>query len=175
MRVLALILLCLVFATATRAEAHHSHYALHHHVQQQHWPVADPELARPAYAVRDLAWGLTDRGVKEGSNIIAEASRYVGSGKFTQLPGAWCRDALNVWLRHSGLYTDGRRDAPSVGRLGHPTRPVPGAIAYNRSHAGVVVGVSGGKVFLVSGNWSHRVKRHVASAGSYHYVMPHRA
>lgn len=114
------------------------------------------------------------RSIENTSRLAAIALGYIGRGNFAGHQGPWCRDAVNSWLRQAGLYTDGRRDAGSVGRLGAQTRPAVGAIAYSARHTGVVVKVVGSKVWLVSGNWSRKVKLHVSLARYWRYIMPRR-
>src|ERR1035441_7825244 len=58
------------------------------------------------------SWGI-------GYDIAAEAARYVGSRKFTQLPGAWCADAVSFWLR-------------AIGRPPLPNRMAGSALVYGK-------------------------------------------
>jgi uncharacterized protein (TIGR02594 family) len=114
-------------------------------------------VARAAVAVPAASFG--------GDNVAAEASRWVGSGKFTGLPGPWCADAVNVWLQRSGhrplngrmasaaLAYGPRLEAPEVGALA-----VLGSRRGWAYHVGVVAGVEpDGSIRLISGNWGRRV------------------
>ena len=92
-----------------------------------------------------------------GSSLLAVAMRDLGRGKFTAMPGPWCRDALNVWLARIGIRTDGDRRAIAARNIGSPSGPRPGAIAVMRHHVGIVVRVTPGGVEIVSGNHGHHV------------------
>jgi len=98
---------------------------------------------------------------------VGEAERWVGSGKFTGLPGAWCADAVNYWLRATGKPPLPGRMASSALAYGHADwQPQRGDVAVMRSHVGLVEGVEpNGSIDLVSGNWGHRVA---------HAVLPRR-
>ena len=114
----------------------------------------------PAIAVA-AAWG-------GGSALVAEAARYVGSGKFTSLPGAWCADAVSAWLRATGKPPLASRMAGAALSYGPRGNGAPGDLAVfmgrrGAYHVGVVVASLGDRVEVVSGNWGHRVGRAVAS------------
>ncbi len=99
------------------------------------------------------------------SGLATEAARYIGSGKFTRLPGAWCADAVSAWLTATGHPPLANRMAASALTYGPHVVPRPGALAVlghngRAYHVGVVAGVeSNGSIDLISGNWSHRVSR----------------
>ena len=113
------------------------------------------------------AWQAGGALARSGSDLVAEATRYVGSGKFTQLPGAWCADALSFWLRAAGRPPLANRMAASALAYGpHVASPRPGDLVVMRTrrgaagHVGVVARVNAdGSVEIVSGNWGHRVAR----------------
>ncbi len=101
------------------------------------------------------------------------AKRYVGSRRFTRYARAWCRDALNVWLRQAGFYTDGDGRARAVAKIVQPiARPVVGAVAWQAHHAAVVSAVNGNRVTLISGNYGNRVAIETTRAGAYRYGLP---
>jgi hypothetical protein len=106
---------------------------------------------------------------RSGSDLVNEAARYVGSGKFTALPGAWCADAVNVWLRAIGKPPLASRMAGAALSYGPRGSGAPGDLAVFMGrrgyayHVGVVVADLGSEVEIVSGNWSHRVARAVLS------------
>jgi len=102
-------------------------------------------------------------------DVLAEASRWLGSGNMTGSSGPWCADAVSFWLRRTGhrpLATRSVQSALSYGpRL---SEPEVGALAVIRTrrgwadHVGLVEGVeSDGSIRLISGNWGHRVAQSV--------------
>ncbi len=96
---------------------------------------------------------------------LAEAGRWIGSGKFTALPGPWCADAISVWLSASGRAPLANRMAASALSYGpRLAGPQVGALAVMRTrrgwagHVGFVEGIEpDGSILLLSGNWRHRV------------------
>jgi uncharacterized protein (TIGR02594 family) len=109
-----------------------------------------------------------------GGDVVAEAARWIGSGKFTRQPGPWCADAVSAWLQHSGHRPlEGRMASSALAYGPRLERPEVGALAVLggrrgwASHVGVVSGVDGdGTVHLISGNWDRRVAEAVVSRGS---------
>lgn len=109
------------------------------------------------------------------SDIAREAAQYVGSGKFTSLPGAWCADAVSAWLRATGKPPLASRMAGAALSYGPRGNGAPGDLAVfmgrrGAYHVGVVVASLGDRVEVVSGNWGHRVGRAVASRRSLIFV-----
>jgi len=112
--------------------------------------------------------------LRSGSDLVAEAARYVGSGKFTELPGAWCADAVSFWLKATGRPPLANRMAASALGYGpHVANPQPGDLVVMRTrrgyagHVGIVAAVNAdGSIEVVSGNWRHRVARSVISRRS---------
>lgn len=110
---------------------------------------------------------------RSGADLVAEAARYVGSGKFTGLPGAWCADAVSFWLTRTGRAPLANRMAASALRYGpHVASPQAGdlvVMATRRGaagHVGIVAGVAaGGSIEIISGNWGRRVARAVIPRG----------
>ena len=106
---------------------------------------------------------------QSGSDLVNEAARYVGSGKFTGLPGAWCADAVSAWLRGVGKPPLANRMAASALSYGPRSSGSLGDLAVfigrrgYAYHVGVVVADLGSEVEIVSGNWDHRVARAVVS------------
>ena len=164
-----------------RVHAHWRHHVRHHGRYQIHprrhaprlaaassldapdWTHGAPAiLGRAAVAGGVAAW-------RSGSDMVAEAARYVGSGKFTELPGAWCADAVSFWLKATGRPPLANRMAASALSYGpHVANPQPGDLVVMRTrrgyagHVGVFVGFdAAGDVEIVSGNWGHRVTRGV--------------
>jgi len=128
----------------------------------------DWQIGAPAIAGR-AAWGVGAAAWRSGSDLVAEAARYVGSGKFTALPGAWCADAVSFWLRATGHTPLANRMAASALAYGpHVANPRPGDLVVMRTrrgaagHVGIVARVnSDGSIEIVSGNWNRRVARSV--------------
>ena len=129
------------------------------------WQDGAPAIAgRMASSVAADVW-------RSGSDLVAEAARYVGSGKFTSLPGAWCADAVSAWLRATGRPPLASRMAASALRYGpHVAAPRPGDLVVMRTrrgpggHVGIVERVNADdSIEIVSGNWSRRVARAVIS------------
>jgi uncharacterized protein (TIGR02594 family) len=150
-------------------------------------PLASPFTAwRPAPAAGRGApaarrWALAaSRGAParywagSGSDVVAEASRWIGSGKFTAPPGPWCADAVSAWLERTGhrplenrmasaaLAYGPRLSGPEVGALA-----VIGTRRGWAAHVGVVSGVEAdGSIRLISGNWGRRVAEATVSRRS---------
>ena len=99
------------------------------------------------------------------SNLATEAVQYVGSSKFTQLPGAWCADAVSAWLVATGHKPLPNRMAASAIAYGPRSSGQSGDLAVfigrrgYAYHVGVVVASLGPDVEVVSGNWNHHVAR----------------
>jgi hypothetical protein len=124
--------------------------------------------APASYGVAGMAW-------QSASGLAVEAARYVGSGKFTSLPGAWCADAVSAWLRATGKPPLASRMAGAALSYGPRGNGAPGDLAVfmgrrGAYHVGVVVASLGDRVEVVSGNWGHRVGRAVASRRSLIFV-----
>jgi uncharacterized protein (TIGR02594 family) len=119
--------------------------------------------------VGSAAWGAGGALARSGADLVAEAARYVGSGKFTALPGAWCADAVSFWLEATGRPPLKNRMAASALIYGpHVVNPQPGDLVVMRTrrgyagHVGVVAAVEpDGSIEIVSGNWRRRVARSV--------------
>jgi hypothetical protein len=126
-------------------------------------------LASPAAASNRSGHGAAVLVWRGGSDVGAVAARYVGSGKFTQLPGAWCADAVSAWLRATGRPPLANRMAASALSYGPRSNGAPGDLAVfvgrrgYAYHVGVVVADLGDSVEVVSGNWGHRVGRAIVS------------
>lgn len=99
--------------------------------------------------------------VRTSSQILAEAQRYVGSGKVTRYAGPWCRDFINLVASRAGyrLANNSRRaiDAVHLGmRVSHPQ---PGDLVVQRHHVTIFAGWSGdGRIVGLGGNQGRRVR-----------------
>ncbi len=125
-----------------------------------HWSHGAPAIAAGA------AWRTGGAAWRSGSGLAAEAARYVGEGKFTQLPGAWCADAVSVWLKATGRPPLPNRMAASALSYGPRGLGAPGELVVMRTrrgyagHVGVVERIMpDGSVEIISGNWGRRVAR----------------
>ena len=126
-------------------------------------PVAGP-LPSPSFAPASFG----------GGDVVAEAARWIGSGKFTGQPGPWCADAVSAWLERSGHRPlDGRTASSALAYGPRLERPEVGALAVLgsrrgwASHVGVVSSVDpDGSIHLISGNWGRRVAEAVVARSS---------
>jgi uncharacterized protein (TIGR02594 family) len=126
-------------------------------------PIASP-LPSPSFAPASFG----------GGDVVAEAARWIGSGKFTGQPGPWCADAVSAWLERSGHRPlDGRMASSALANGPRLERPEVGALAVLggrrgwASHVGVVSSVDrDGSIRLISGNWGRRVAEAVVPRGS---------
>ena len=117
---------------------------------------------------------VRSRVVRRGGDVVAEAARWIGSGKFTGQPGPWCADAVSAWLERSGHRPlDGRMASSALAYGPRLERPEVGALAVLggrrgwASHVGVVSSVDrDGSIRLISGNWGRRVAEAVVPRGS---------
>lgn len=103
------------------------------------------------------AWRGAEATYAGGSALVAEAARYIGSGKFTRLPGPWCADAVSAWLRAIGKPPLANRLAASALAYGpHVVNPQPGDLAVMRGHVTIVASVDGAGGFVgLGGNQGH--------------------
>ena len=114
------------------------------------------------------------RPFSAGGDVVAEAARWIGSGKFTRQAGPWCADAVSAWLQRSGHRPlEGRMASSALAYGPRLQGPEVGALAVLggrrgwASHVGVVSSVgSDGSVHLISGNWGRRVAEAVVPRGS---------
>jgi hypothetical protein len=130
---------------------------------------------RSSPSIYSAEWSGSAPGQNWGGDLVAEAARYVGSGKFTALPGAWCADAVNAWLRAIGKPPLASRMAGAALSYGPRGSGAPSDLAVfigrrGAYHVGVVVASLGDKVEVVSGNWGHRVGRAFVSRRSLVFV-----
>jgi len=114
------------------------------------------------------------RPFSAGGDVVAEATHWIGSGKFTRQAGPWCADAVSAWLQRSGHRPlEGRMASSALAYGPRLQRPEVGALAVLgsrrgwASHVGVVSSVgSDGSIHLISGNWGRRVAEAVVPRGS---------
>lgn len=155
---------CLIATAAWAQEADAASPAAMYAVTAQSQPAPAAGLARGYRAARLHSHKIVIRrriaaplDIRTSHQLLAEAQRYLGSGRFTKLARAWCADAMNAWLARAGLRGTGDGRAISFARYGRATAPKVGAIAVARNHVGIVAGFERGKVLLLSGNHGNRV------------------
>ena len=152
-----------------RRYVHHRRHAIRSVASRHAITVATYSVGRhaptssPASNIVDSAVGAVWGGA---SDVVTEAARYVGSGKFTSLPGAWCADAVSAWLRATGHAPLPGHMAASALAYGPRSIGRPGDLVvlgrYRAYHVGVVEAIDpSGAVHIISGNWGHHVARGV--------------
>lgn len=177
-------------ATPASAKPHHGasrHYHAHHskHHAKKHYGHRYRHHARRgryAAAAAASAEGSAPQGFGGfgGSNVVAEARRYIGSGNPTGRSSLWCARFMNMVLERSGHKGTGSDMARSFAGYGQRiSGPQVGAIAVmsrgrRGGHVGIVSGIDAkGNPIVISGNHGHRVAEATYSRGRvYAYVMP---
>lgn len=159
--------------------AHHSkHHARKHYGHRyRHHARRGRYAAAAATAEASTSQGFGGFG---GSNIVAEARRYIGSGNPTGRSSLWCARFMNMVLERSGHKGTGSDMARSFAGYGQRiSGPQVGAIAVmsrgrRGGHVGIVSGIDAkGNPIVISGNHGHRVAEATYSRGRvYAYVMP---
>lgn len=123
--------------------------------------------------------GVTASSGFGGSNVVAEARRYLG-GNPTGRASLWCARFMNLVLERTGHHGTGSDMARSFAGYGQRVSgPQVGAIAVmgrrgGGGHVGVVSGIDAqGNPIVISGNYGHRVREVPMSRGRiYAYVLP---
>lgn len=172
-------------ATPASARPHHGasrHYHAHlskHHAKKhyRHHARRGRYAAAAATAEASTSQGFGGFG---GSNVVAEARRYIGSGNPTGRSSLWCARFMNMVLERSGHKGTGSDMARSFAGYGQRiSGPQVGAIAVmsrgrRGGHVGIVSGIDPkGNPIVISGNHGHRVAEATYSRGRvYAYVMP---
>ena len=91
-------------------------------------------------------------------DLVSEARRFMGSGRMAGMPSRWCGAFLALVARRTGHTVPA---SPNVARAwvsaGPHVSARPGTLMVMRHHIGVVVGVNGPVITLLSGNHGHRV------------------
>jgi uncharacterized protein (TIGR02594 family) len=134
--------------------------------------------ARRKVRVASLGNGVYGAGHSSGSDVVAEARRWIGSNP-TGWAHVWCGRFMNFVLERTGRRGTGSNLALSFAHYGRRVSgPQIGAIAVmGRSgggHVGVVSGIDPhGNPILISGNHGHQVAEAVYPRGRiFAYVMP---
>ena len=169
-------------ATPASARPHHGagrHFHAHH--ASKHYGHRTRHHARRGrYAAASVESASSQGfGGFGGSNIVAEARRYIG-GNPTGRASLWCARFMNMVLERSGHKGTGSDMARSFAGYGQRiSGPQIGAIAVmsrgrRGGHVGIVSGIdANGNPIVISGNHGHRVAESTYSRGRiYAYVMP---
>lgn len=169
-------------ATPASARPHHgaSRYSHVHHAKKHYGYRHHARRGRYAAAAATEASASQGFGGFDGSNIVAEARRYIGSGNPTGRASLWCARFMNMVLERSGHKGTGSDMARSFAGYGQRiSGPQVGAIAVmsrgrRGGHVGIVSGIdANGNPIVISGNHGHRVAEATYSRGRvYAYVMP---
>ena len=163
----------LTFMQAAQARTlHHQHHhqgiqnsssglhRVHHHARRL------PHLRKhalnrrgfqPAQAVSEIEPSSTVSPGAPQARLVRVALRHMGSRNFTGRRGPWCGFAMNAFAREAGMPTIGSGRAIDWRSYGRPTGARAGAIAVFPHHVGIVTGVVGNKVQIISGNHGGRV------------------
>ncbi len=158
------------------AHAHHTK----HHASKHYGHRTRHHARRGRYAAASAEASTSqDFGGFGGSNLVAEARRYVG-GNPTGRGSLWCARFMNMVLERSGHKGTGSDMARSFASYGQRiSGPQVGAIAVmsrgrRGGHVGIVSGIdANGNPIVISGNHGHRVAEATYSRGRiYAYVMP---
>jgi uncharacterized protein (TIGR02594 family) len=158
----------------------HAHHTKHHASKHYgHWHRLHARRGRFAAAASAEASTSQGFGGFGGSNLVAEARRYIG-GNPTGRGSLWCARFMNMVLERSGHKGTGSDMARSFANYGQRiSGPQVGAIAVmsrgrRGGHVGIVSGIDAkGNPIVISGNHGRRVAEAAYSRGRiYAYVMP---
>lgn len=158
------------------AQVHHTKHVKKHHGYRARHGRRGRHAAPLAAAESSNSQGFGGFG---GSNVVAEARRYIG-GNPTGRSRLWCARFMNMVLEKSGHKGTGSDMARSFAGYGQRiSGPQVGAIAVmsrgrGGGHVGVVSGIDAkGNPIVISGNHGRRVAEATYSRGRvYAYVMP---
>lgn len=176
-----MVVMTLSMGTPAQARpGHHQAHSAHHHVERlaHHRGHRRVVASRPA---RNGSAGTESQGSfsSVGSDIVAEARRWLGPHNPTHRRSLWCAAFMNFVLERTGHRGTGSDMARSFASYGHRVSgPRVGAIAVmtrrGGGHVGVVSGFdSSGNPIIISGNYGNRVRESTYAGGRiYAYVMP---
>jgi uncharacterized protein (TIGR02594 family) len=167
---------------ARRSFSHYRHYA---HASRWEHGVArlrargfEPTQASVTPGAYEPGSGFASSGSFGGSNLVADARRYLGTNP-TSRGSLWCARFMNMVLQDTGHRGTGSDLAASFARYGtRVSGPQVGAIAVmgrrGGGHVGIITGVDArGNPIMISGNNRNRVREAPVSRGRiYAYVMP---
>ena len=116
---------------------------------------AAPASVKPSLRVRGRA---VRANYAQSSDLVSEARRFLGSGRMAGMPSRWCGAFLALVARRTGHSVPA---SPNIARTwvsaGPHVAARPGTLMVMKHHIGVVVGVDGPVITLLSGNHGHRV------------------
>jgi uncharacterized protein (TIGR02594 family) len=145
---LILVLFTLLFVTPAFAEESASEYWAKEQALQQ-------KLNKPT-----LVKGKTlEVHFKTNGSLLDHAMRYLGMRNMTGFRGPWCGAFMGMIAKEAGaVIPKDYKLAAAWSKVGtRISKPEVGAVAVMRHHVGVIAGVEGGKILLVSGNHNRRV------------------
>lgn len=106
--------------------------------------------ARPVFHSKEIT--------QQRASVLSEAERWLGSGNMTGRPGQWCAWAVSFWLVRTGHRPLASGQASSALSYGpRLSAPAVGSLIVLPRHVGLVAGVEGDRVTMISGNWGRRV------------------
>jgi hypothetical protein len=165
-----LILGSLTFAQSAQARSHYrhhpqyssAHHRLHqsHHARRMYHPRHRLAHHQRSMHVRRSLRAQQVSSMAEGAGqerLVSVALRHMGSRNFTGRRGPWCGFAMNAFAREAGMPTIGSGRAIDWRTYGRPSGARAGAIAVFRHHVGIVTGIIGNKLQIISGNHGGRV------------------
>jgi uncharacterized protein (TIGR02594 family) len=170
--------------TGHHARRHYAHHQYRHMARLSRWDSAVAQMHSRGLADANASLtsgtvsGSTGTSGGFGSNVVAEARRYIG-GNPTGRGSLWCARFMNMVLEHSGYRGTGSDLARSFASYGQRVSgPQVGAIAVmgrrGGGHVGIITGIdASGNPIMISGNNGNRVREAPVSRGRiYAYVMP---
>lgn len=107
-----------------------------------------------------LSLCITPATAKSANLLITTMMSHIGAKRPHGCPSRWCACYLDIVLTQIGFKPLGSFRAKDFRHYGKKAKPGEvGAIMVMKHHVGVVTGKCGnGRVQIISGNYSHRVK-----------------
>ncbi len=111
-----------------------------------------------ASEIRYMPRGSFDTPRQGTSDVLSEASRWIGQGNVTGSHRAWCADFANFVLQRTGHHASGSGMVDSLLGVGRRVAtPQAGDLVVMRSHVTIFAGYSGHGFYGLGGNQHHRV------------------
>lgn len=161
----AIALACILAFSLTPAAAQS---ALEWAASQGAQPAKIGVLRNRGISARNFAQSSAPLDIRSAPQIVADASRYIGTRNPMRFRGPGCKVFLNMVARRSGYYANASARAFDTRGMGQRVSyPQPGdyRVSARRGggHAELVASVEGGRVITINGNkggnrvgWSHR-------------------